>query len=83
MARPLLEARHAGDGPSERVQHWADWPGALGDKRRASETLSGEQLRSLTRGKREDKHRPAGDKPGHVDDSLHLLVMDLHKQLYQ
>jgi len=83
MARPLLEGRHAGDGAILRVQHWVEWLGALGDKHRGGETLSGEQLRSLTRGKREDKHRQGSDKSVAGDDSLHLLVMDLHKQLNQ
>jgi len=83
MARPLLEVHRTRDGLHERVKHWVDWLGVLGDKHKGGESLSGEQLRLLTNGKRENKRRHGGDKPGDDDDSLHLLVMDLHKQLNQ
>ena len=65
MARPLLEAGDNADTLGERVRHWLDWLGALRGDR-----LSREQLQGLTRGQRTDG-----------DDSLHLLVMDLHRQL--
>jgi len=90
MARPLLEAHEThetGSDPHVRVKHWVDWLGALGGKHTNGETLSSDQLRSLTNGKRggdRDGTRGHGnDKSGHDDDSLHLLVMDLHKQLNQ
>lgn len=79
MARPLLQAHAKGDDPGARVKHWLDWLGALGGKNTGGETLSSEQLRSLTDGKRGH----GGGKPGLEADSFHLLVMDLHKQLNQ
>jgi uncharacterized protein Yka (UPF0111/DUF47 family) len=66
MARPLIDSDHADDALRERVRHWTAWLGALqGDQ------LGVEPLHALTRGRRLHEH----------DDSLHLLVMDLHKRL--
>lgn len=83
MARPLLEAHRTVDKLRERVTHWVEWLGALGDWPGGGESLSAEQLRSLTSGKREGKRGHEGNGSGHEGDSLHLLVMDLHKQLNQ
>lgn len=83
MARPLLEVPDTGDDLRERVKHWSGWLGTLGApaaEQPGGETLRNGQLRALTSGKRADKHRHDG-APGEDDDSLHLLVMDLHKQL--
>ena len=77
MARPLLQAHGKGDDSGERVKHWLGWLGALGGKNTGGETLSSEQLRSLTNGKRGH----GSGKPGLGADSFHLLVMDLHRQL--
>jgi len=82
MARPLLEAHPTGTATRERLDRWAEWLAAIGIKHSGVETLSSEQLRMLTSGKRENKRRHGSDKS--VDgDSVHLLVMDLHKQLNQ
>jgi uncharacterized protein Yka (UPF0111/DUF47 family) len=68
MARPLLESGGEPDAPRERVQHWLDWLGALRD-----EQLEREQLQALTHGRRSGGAAK--------DDSLHLLVMDLHRHI--
>ncbi len=86
MARPLLEDNSAGEDTRDRVNHWIEWLDQLGDNAKNRQTLSEEQLRSLTSGKRVSKKpdKQVGKregKRGHGDDSLHLLVMDLHKQL--
>jgi uncharacterized protein Yka (UPF0111/DUF47 family) len=85
MARPLLQAPRNGDDTGARVKHWLDWLATIGSKNAGGETLTSEQLRMLTEGKRETGH---GGKRGHGHegrefdaDSFHLLVMDLHKQL--
>lgn len=85
MARPLLEGHPDGDDPAPRVKHWLDWLAKIGSKKSGGETLTGEQLRLLTNGKRDTKRE---GKRGHDRDvrdigveSFHLLVMDLHKQL--
>jgi len=107
MARPLLEAHPLESDSRARLKHWVEWLGALSDKHSGSATLSHEQLRLLTSGKRESKReskregkrenklenkrentpegkRPmGGDKSGSDEDSVHLFVMDLHKQLNQ
>jgi uncharacterized protein Yka (UPF0111/DUF47 family) len=99
MAKPLLESRHEGADPAARVAHWLDWLGALGGRQAAGETLTSEQLRLLTDGRRQGKgegegeggHRTLGAAkhglnaagPEFDADSFHLLVMDLHKQLNQ
>jgi uncharacterized protein Yka (UPF0111/DUF47 family) len=70
MARPLLESGDADEPLRARVRRWSDVLGAL-----RGEQLAREALQSLTRGRR------ALDKEGEDDDSLHLLVMDLHKRL--
>jgi uncharacterized protein Yka (UPF0111/DUF47 family) len=77
MAKPLLEVHRDGEDPAPRVKHWLDWLAVIGGKKTGSETLTSEQLRSLTDGKRGHAH----DKPGFEADSFHVLVMDLHKQL--
>ncbi|MFM9916920.1 MAG: phosphate transport regulator, partial [Rhizobacter sp.] len=77
MARPLLEVPPKGDDPSARVRHWLDWLTTIGSKRAGGETLTSDQLRSLTEGKRGHDR----DRPNFEGDSFHLLVMDLHKQL--
>jgi uncharacterized protein Yka (UPF0111/DUF47 family) len=82
MARPLLEAPSAETALRERLNHWVGWLGELGDPHSGRETLSVEQLRLLTSGKRQSKRQNGGNKSG-GEDSLHLLVMDLHKQLNQ
>lgn len=88
MARPLVET--GPDGAPEanafraRVAHWSAWLGAL-----KGEQLTGAQLRALTSGERGGEHgseRGAGrgderDGERASEDSLHLLVMDLHRQL--
>ncbi|MBV8273483.1 MAG: phosphate transport regulator [Cupriavidus sp.] len=51
--------------PRERVQYWLAWLGKIEGDR-----LTREQLHALTAGTR-----------ANGDDSLHLLVMDLHRQL--
>jgi uncharacterized protein Yka (UPF0111/DUF47 family) len=87
MARPLLEARRNGDDPGPRVKHWLDWLATIGSKKTGGETLTSEQLRLLTDGKRETKRegKRGRDQDGHDfgAGSFHLLVMDLHKQLNQ
>ncbi len=82
MARPLLETPSSEIAPRERVKHWVDWLGALCDRHSGTETLSSEQLRLLTSGKRESNRRHGSSRPDE-GDSLHLLVMDLHKQINQ
>ncbi|MDO9312931.1 MAG: phosphate transport regulator [Burkholderiaceae bacterium] len=77
MAKPLLEAPPKGEDPSARVKYWLDWLATIGSKKADGETLTREQLRSLTDGKRGH----GGGKSGRDDDSFHLLVMDLHKQI--
>ena len=85
MARPLLEAHREGDDPGPRVKHWLEWLATIGSKKSGGETLTSDQLRLLTDGKREAKRegKRAHDQDGHdiCADSFHLLVMDLHKQL--
>jgi uncharacterized protein Yka (UPF0111/DUF47 family) len=69
MARPLFEAGEADACLRERVRYWIDWLGTLhGDH------LAWESLHRLTRGQRTRDDADGGD-------SLHLLVMDLHRQL--
>ncbi|MEJ6008202.1 DUF47 family protein [Paucibacter sp. AS339] len=70
MARPLLQTE-TDKATRERVAHWTARLEAVQD-----EVLSPALLRSLSHGHRA-KHGEA------ADDSLHLLVMDLHKQLNQ
>lgn len=77
MARPLLEVPPKDEDPSARVGHWLDWLATIGNKTAGGETLTGEQLRCLTEGKRGHD----SDRPNFEGDSFHLLVMDLHKQL--
>jgi uncharacterized protein Yka (UPF0111/DUF47 family) len=67
MARPLLEPDDQADALRVRVQHWLDGFDTL-----RGERVSRAQLQSLTRGQRTNG-----------DDSLHLLVMDLHRALNQ
>jgi len=105
MARPVIQGQPAEHALHKRVKHWVEWLGALAVGHSGGETLSGEQLRALTSGKRDSKRaskpddkrddKPAGTRPGQPEvqhghggdaadpdgDSLHLLVMDLHKQL--
>lgn len=66
MARPVLGTSAAGEEPHGRVAHWLAWLAAL-----APDRLQDRQLDALTRGRRDAAH----------DDSLHLLVMDLHKRI--
>jgi uncharacterized protein Yka (UPF0111/DUF47 family) len=81
MARPLLEAHRKGDAPGPRVKHWLDWLATLGSKKTGVDTLTSEQLRLLTDGRREGKR--GHDHASHAfdTDSFHLLVMDLHKEI--
>jgi uncharacterized protein Yka (UPF0111/DUF47 family) len=65
MAKPLLDAGHRADALGERVHQWLDWLDALHGER-----LLPAQLQALTRG-----------QCAEGADSLHLLVMDLHRQL--
>ncbi|SDI34611.1 hypothetical protein [Paraburkholderia phenazinium] len=65
MAKPLLDAGHHADALGERVKYWLDWLHALHGER-----LVAAQLQAFTRG------QCTGGA-----DSLHLLVMDLHRQL--
>ncbi|WP_042301645.1 phosphate transport regulator [Paraburkholderia kururiensis] len=72
MARPLIETEpdreSAANAFRARVAHWSAWLGALeGDQ------LTSAQLHALTSGER------GGERAS--EDSLHLLVMDLHRQL--
>jgi len=67
MGRPLLEVEGETQTQRARIQHWLDWVGAL-----QGERISRAQLQALTRGQRSNG-----------DDSLHLLVMDLHHALNQ
>lgn len=67
MARPLVESNGDAAPLRARLQHWLEWLDAL-----QGERLEGAQLQSLTRGQR------AGG-----DDSLHVLVMDMHRALNQ
>lgn len=77
MARPLLEGHPKGDDPGARVKHWLEWLGSIGSSDAGCESLTSQQLRSLTDGKRGHERI----KTGFENDSFHLLVMDLHKQL--
>jgi uncharacterized protein Yka (UPF0111/DUF47 family) len=83
MARPLLEPHSKTDATRARVKHWLDWLAALGSKRAGGEQLSREQLHSLTSGKRGHGAGKKDHAEENDSDSLHLLVMDLHKQLNQ
>lgn len=72
MARPLIETEPGRESAANafraRVAHWSAWLGALeGDQ------LTSAQLHALTSGER------GGERDS--EDSLHLLVMDLHRQL--
>lgn len=82
MARPLVETEADSDTQGTtlrtRVAHWSAWLDALnGDQ------LTTAQLRALTSGERggERAGQRGGEHAG--EDSLHLLVMDLHRQLNQ
>jgi uncharacterized protein Yka (UPF0111/DUF47 family) len=79
MARPVLASCGAGEDPVDRVAYWLAWLGALVDRKVDSESLTREQLRSLT----EAKHHHGRGKSQRVQDSFHLMVMDLHKKLNQ
>jgi uncharacterized protein Yka (UPF0111/DUF47 family) len=86
MARPLFAAHRNGDDPAPRVKHWLDWLAEIGSEKSAGETLTSDQLRLLTDGKRQTKREGKRGHDDHDDrdfaaDSFHLLVMDLHKQL--
>ncbi len=87
MARPLLKVPRQGDDPGPRVKHWLEWLAAIGSKESGGESLTSEQLRLLTDGKRSTKRegKRGHDQDDHAfgADSFHLLVMDLHKQLNQ
>src|SRR5450830_1389727 len=70
MARPVLALADPAQAVlPARIQHWLDTLAALQGVR-----LDAMQLRSLTHGQRQG---------GPGDDSLHLLVMDLHKAINQ
>lgn len=82
MARPVLESSTTDAEPHLRVHQWQAWLDAL-----HGEQLDRHQLRSLTHGKR-PAHGHAHKHPVDVDelddtpdDSLHLLIMDLHKAI--
>lgn len=71
MARPIL-ATETDALTRQRASHWQAALKGVDD-----EALSPALLRGLTHG-----HRPKAGAPWRAeDDSLHLLVMDLHKQL--
>ena len=73
MARPLL----ASETDAATRSRCADWQTRLGAVR--DDVLTPSLLLQLTHG-----HRPKhGGAPSAEEDSLHLLVMDLHKQLNQ
>jgi uncharacterized protein Yka (UPF0111/DUF47 family) len=69
------------------AQRLADDLAVLGSDDHGGETLTGEQLRLLTDGKRpgkhEGRHAHGASHDDFAGDSFHLLVMDLHKQLNQ
>jgi len=67
MAHPLVESGGDAAALRARLQRWLDWLDAL-----QGERLEYAQLQSLTSGQR------AGG-----DDSLHVLVMDMHRALNQ
>lgn len=67
MARPVLESNTTDAEPHLRVHQWQEWLDAL-----HGEQLDRHQLHSLTHGHRHEDHS---------DDSLHLLIMDLHKAI--
>ena len=67
MARPVLEEGAADPAWAPRVQHWQQRLQAL-----PGQPLDDQRLSDLTRGRREPQDR---------GDSLHLLVMDLHKAI--
>jgi uncharacterized protein Yka (UPF0111/DUF47 family) len=68
MVRPLADGGEAeACGMAGRVEHWCGWLDAL-----AGDALEPPQMKALTSGRR---------APGEGGDSLHLLVMDLHKAL--
>ncbi|WP_310389493.1 DUF47 domain-containing protein [Roseateles sp.] len=71
MARPLLQTE-TDKSTRERVAFWSAKLDGVHDE----ELLSPALLRALSHG-----HRAKHGEPS--DDSLHLLVMDLHKQLNQ
>lgn len=90
MARPLIETEpdreSAANAFRARVAHWSAWLGALeGDQ------LTTAQLHALTSGERRGErdsqhggpHHNPHDSQQDSEDSLHLLVMDLHRQLNQ
>lgn len=86
MARPVLESSTTDAEPHLRVHQWQAWLDAL-----HGEQLDRHQLRSLTHGKRpahghahSHAHKHAADVDDlddTPDDSLHLLIMDLHKAI--
>jgi len=81
MARPVLEASDADAEPHLRVHQWQTWLDQL-----HGEQLDRHQLRSLTHGKRHahanaHSHPHGDDLDDTPDDSLHLLIMDLHKAI--
>ena len=80
MARPVLESSTTDAEPHLRVHQWQAWLDAL-----HGEQLDRHQLRSLTHGKRPahgHAHSHHGtDLDDTPDDSLHLLIMDLHKAI--
>jgi uncharacterized protein Yka (UPF0111/DUF47 family) len=95
MARPVLEAHDPGSDLRERVSRWVGWLEALGSKSAEGEALGSGQLRSLMSAKKSGKkdskengrtdsgQRPVDAETSPDDDSLHLLVMDLHKRINQ
>ena len=97
MARPLLAAPGSDAALRQRVAHWAEWLTGFTAQQADGERLTPDQLLALTSGERgrgAAKHRgpdgrgaskqPRKGKTKDVEggaDSLHLLVMDLHKQI--
>jgi uncharacterized protein Yka (UPF0111/DUF47 family) len=65
MARPLLDPDAKAQALSARFHQWLERLGALHGER-----ISAAQLQALTRGQRSG-----------ADDSLHLLIMDMHRAL--
>jgi uncharacterized protein Yka (UPF0111/DUF47 family) len=86
MARPLLVSPATEEHLRVRVAHWIEWLTGFTASQGGDERLTPDQLRALTNGERgpgKEPHSGEGKtRDGeHRVDSLHLLVMDLHKQI--
>ncbi|MDT9001078.1 phosphate transport regulator [Paucibacter sp. APW11] len=72
MARPLQGQLPSDDPLALRIEHWLHWL-----REQPGEYLTTAQIEALTRGPASGAKRAAAD----LSDSLHLLVMDLHRGL--